>query len=456
MSTALLTDMYELTMLDAWIKDGRQDDPAVFEVFGRRLQPGFRYGVVAGIERVVDAIENFNLSRELDKSSHPTYEFIKALGLSDETMQFLRDYKFTGTLLTYKEGDLYFPGSPIVQVHGRLADVMLETVILSILNHDCAVASKAARIVSEARGAVTIEMGSRRTHEVAAVAAARAAYLAGFTATSNLEAGRRYGIPVKGTAAHAFTLSYMPSGGTDGDGNTLARRQDAELAAFKAQVAAMGVGTTLLVDTFNIEQGIRNAVEAAGTRLGAVRIDSGDLAFEAERARHLLDKLGAFGTRIIASSDLDENVIKDLRVAGAPIDGYGVGTQLVSVQPAGLVYKLVEVNGVGVAKASRDKLSVGGAKRAYRTYDEHGKISGEKLAVPGDEGYTDELDTPFGTPPHGRNLQHVMMAKGKRTEVATLEDAREFHHKAVDTLPANERRVWFGDHGPYITAEVAK
>src|SRR5207244_4365597 len=183
-------------------------------------------------------------------------------GVIDEaTGRWLADYRFAGDVSGYPEGELYFPGSPILTVSGTFAEcVILETLILSVLNHDCAVAAGAARMVTAARGRPVIEMGSRRTHEDAAVAAARAAYLAGFAFTSNLEAGRRYGIPTAGTAAHAFTLLH-----------------DDERAAFEAQVAALGAGTTLLVDTYDITRGIELAVEVAGPGLGAVRIDSGDL-----------------------------------------------------------------------------------------------------------------------------------------------------------------------------------
>ena len=204
--------------------------------------------------------------------------------------------------------------------------VLLETLALSVLNHDSAIASAAARMVGAACERPCIEMGSRRTHEEAAVAAARAAYLVGFAATSNLEAGRRYGVPTTGTSAHAFTLLH-----------------DDEESAFRAQVDTLGVGTTLLVDTYDVDQGIRTAVEVAGPELGAIRLDSGDLPTQAAHARALLDELGAPNTRIIVTSDLDEYAIAGLMAA--PVDGYGVGTSLVTGSGAptvGMVYKLVE------------------------------------------------------------------------------------------------------------------
>jgi nicotinate phosphoribosyltransferase len=215
-----------------------------------------------------------------------------------------------------------------------------------------------------------IEMGSRRTHEEAAVAAARAAHLVGFASSSNLEAGRRYGVPTTGTSAHAFTLLH-----------------DDERSAFQAQVDALGPGTTLLVDTYDVDQGIRTAVEVAGPELGAIRLDSGDLPTLAAHARELLDSLGATTTRIVVTSDLDEYAISGLMAA--PVDRYGVGTSLVTgsgAPTAGMVYKLVERDGVPVAKKSKDKTSIGGRKNAVRRHDADGiavaeVVSSEPIAA---------------------------------------------------------------------------
>lgn len=443
--TALKTDMYELSMMDTWLRQGMLGTPATFEVFARKLAPGYRYGVVGGIGRILDELMNFRFE-------DTELEWLRGTGLvSMELLHWLESYRFRGELKSYRDGELYFPGSPVVQVNGTLADVVLETLILSIVNFDSAVATKAARIVAEAQGAPVIEMGSRRTHDDAAVAAARAAYISGFAATSNLEAGMRYGVPVKGTAAHAFTLSF---GGSVGEESFAKWRLDdmSELKAFCAQVDAHGRDTTLLVDTFDIERGIRNAVKAAGTSLGAIRIDSGDLALEATKARKLLDSLGAYGTRIIVTSDLDEHVIKDLRIAGAPIDGYGVGTKLVSVPPPGFVYKLVEVDGRPVEKASKDKVSVGGRKTAVRLYDGDHQVMAE---VTGGDRVADSY-----TSRHPRELQERMMFRGFRTQYGHLQSdvivSRAYHERVVDELPKNERAVWHGDHGPFITTAHRK
>ena len=353
---ALLTDKYELTMLAAALRDGTAHRRTTFEVFARRLPDGRRYGIVAGTGRFLDALPQFSFD---DADLEPLKEF-----LDQETLAYLADYRFAGDVDGYAEGELYFPGSPVLSIHGTFAEcVLLETLALSILNHDCAIASAAARMVSAAEGRPLIEMGSRRTHEQAAVAAARAAYIAGFSGSSNLEAQRRYGVPALGTSAHAFTLLHTTPDGPD------------ERAAFKAQVDALGVETTLLVDTYDITTGVANAVAVAGPELGAVRIDSGDLGVLARQVRDQLDGLGAANTRIVVTSDLDEFAIAALRAE--PVDSYGVGTSVVTgsgAPAAGMVYKLVEVDGVPVAKRSSHKESHGGRKQAHRLAKRTGTV----------------------------------------------------------------------------------
>jgi nicotinate phosphoribosyltransferase len=350
MSSALLTDRYELTMIDAALRDGRGTERSVFELFGRRLPTGRRYGVVAGTGRFLELLQEFRFSSDdlaFLKREHVVH---------DDTLDWLEAYRFSGTIRGYAEGELYFPGSPILVVEGGFAEaVVLETLALSVFNYDSAVASAAARMVSAAGGRPLSEMGSRRTGERSAIAAARAASIAGFSATSNLEAGRVWGLPTMGTAAHAFTLLYRD-----------------ELQAFRAQVAAMGAGTTLLVDTYDIPTGVANAVAAAGPSLGAVRIDSGDLGVIVQQVREQLDALGATGTRIVVTNDLDEFAIAALRAA--PVDSYGVGTSLVTgsgAPAAGMVYKLVahvdEQGGwLPVGKKSEGKATVGGRKQPVR------------------------------------------------------------------------------------------
>jgi nicotinate phosphoribosyltransferase len=364
----LLTDKYELTMLAAALRDDTANRQTTFEVFARRLPDGRRYGVVAGTGRLLEVLPQFRFDDDARE--------LLAQFLDPDTLRYLRDFRFGGDIDGYAEGELYFPGSPVLSVHGSFAEcVVLETLVLSIFNHDTAIASAAARMVSAAGGRPLIEMGSRRTHERAAVAAARAAYIAGFAASSNLEAQRRYGIPTEGTAAHAFTMLHTREDGPD------------ELAAFRAQVDALGAGTTLLVDTYDVTAGVANAVAAAGATLGAVRIDSGELGVLARQAREQLDRLGATQTRIVVSGDLDEFAIAALRAD--PVDSYGVGTSLVTgsgAPTANMVYKLVEVDGMPVQKRSSHKESRGGRKEALRRSRPTGTV-------------TEEVVYPAGRPP---------------------------------------------------------
>ena len=363
---ALLTDKYELTMLAAALRDGTASRRTTFEVFARRLPDGRRYGVVAGTGRLVETLPQFIFD---DGALESVGDFLDA-----ETLDYLAGYHFRGDVDGYPEGELYFPGSPVLSVHGSFAEcVLLETIALSIINHDSAIASAAARMVSVADGRSLIEMGSRRTHEDAAVASARAAYIAGFTGSSNLEAQRRYGVPALGTAAHAYTLLHTTHDGPD------------EKAAFRGQIATLGLDTTLLVDTYDITAGVANAIEVAGTGLGGVRIDSGELGVLARQVRIQLDQLGATDTRIVLSGDLDEYAIAALRAE--PVDSFGVGTSVVTgsgAPTAGMVYKLVEVDGMPVAKRSTHKESHGGRKSAMRLAKPSGTML-EELVYPADE-----------------------------------------------------------------------
>jgi nicotinate phosphoribosyltransferase len=408
-TAALLTDKYELTMLAAALHDGTAHRRTSFEVFARRLPDGRRYGVVAGTARFVEALAQFRFD---DTALASVSDF-----LDRATLAYLADYQFRGDVDGYAEGELYFPGSPVVSVHGTFGEcVVLETLALSIFNHDTAIASAAARMVSAAEGRPLIEMGSRRTHEQAAVAAARAAYMAGFAGSSNLEAQRRYGVPALGTAAHAFTLLHTTENGPD------------EKAAFKAQVDALGVGTTLLVDTYDITAGVANAVEVAGTELGAVRIDSGDLAVLARQTREQLDRLGATKTKIVLSGDLDEYAIAALHAE--PVDSFGVGTSVVTgsgAPTANMVYKLVEVDGMPVEKRSSHKESHGGRKQATRLAKDTGTI-------------VEEVVYPYGRPPddselRGRRLTIDLVRDGEPVADLSTDAARDRVAAGLHCLP---------------------
>ncbi len=438
-STALLTDRYELTMVQAALRDGSAHRHCVFEVFTRRLPPGRRYGVLAGTGRVLEALTSFRFGDD-------ELSWLSRHGVVDgPTIDFLADYRFGGTITGYAEGECFFPGSPVLAVEGTFAEaVLLETLVLSILNYDSAVASAASRMTSAAVDRPCLEMGSRRAQEHAAVAAARAAVVGGFAATSNLEAGRRYGLPTIGTAAHAFTLLH-----------------DDEPSAFASQVAAMGSGTTLLVDTYDVMQGVRNAVAAAGPGLGAVRLDSGDLTFLAHEVRALLDQLGATRTKIVVSSDLDEHAIAALAVA--PVDSYGVGTSVVTGSGAptcGMVYKLVAREGRDgrlepVAKASARKESSGGRKTAARRLGPDSRAVEEVVVTGPDHAVA------AWAPADGdlRALHVPLVVAGavdtRWTGSAGVEHAAERHHASRAELPRGARRLSVGDPAiPTVTVTL--
>ena len=421
MTSALLTDRYEITMVEAALQAGTADRACVFELFARRLPEGRRYGVVAGTGRFLDELSRFRFGE-------PELEWLRAGRIVDDrTVDWLADYRFSGDVRGYAEGEVYLPGSPILVVESSFAEgVLLETLALSVFNYDSAVASAAARMVSAADGRPLAEMGSRRTGERSAVSAARAAWIAGFGATSNLEAGRTWGVPTMGTAAHAFTLLH-----------------DTEEDAFRAQVATLGPGTTLLVDTYDVPTAVRTAVEVAGTGLGAVRIDSGDLPSVVAQVRRQLDELGATGTKITVTNDLDEHTIAALRAA--PVDAFGVGTSVVSGSghpAAGMVFKLVarrDGDGawVSVAKKSAEKATVGGRKAPVRVLVD-GVATTELVRIGDDEARDGErpLLVPLVT---GGVVDERWLGE------AGTARAREHRAAAVAELPADALRLSRGE-----------
>jgi len=421
MTTALLTDRYELTMIDAALRAGTHDRECVFEVFARRLPEGRRYGIVAGTGRLLELIADFRFG-------DAELEWLRDNRVvTAATIAWLADYRFGGDIAGYREGEVYFPGSPLLVIEGTFAEaVVLETLALSVLNYDSAVASAAARMVGAANGRPIAEMGSRRATERGAVAAARAAFIAGFGATSNLEAGRSWGIPTMGTAAHAFTLLH-----------------DTEEQAFRAQVDALGASTTLLVDTYDVTAAVDLAISVAGPSLGAVRIDSGDLPEQVSTVRKQLDGLGAVDTRITVTNDLDEYTIAALR--SAPVDSYGVGTSVVtgSGHPAaGLVYKLVARRDdtgawIAVAKKSAEKATVGGRKNPVREMS-GGRATSETIHI------GDDVAAPGARPLHVR-LMTAGIADGRFLGADGTRLAREHRAAAVAELPADALRLSRGE-----------
>jgi nicotinate phosphoribosyltransferase len=417
---SLLTDQYELTMVQAALASGAAQRRCVFEVFARRLPEGRRYGVVAGTGRLLEQLDGFRFGDE-------ELADLERRGIVDApTLRWLADYRFTGEITGYGEGECYLPGSPVLTVEASFAEaVLLETFVLSVLNHDSAIAAAASRMTAAAGERPCLEMGARRTHEEASVAAARAAYIAGFVGTSVLAAGARYDIPTIGTAAHAFTLLH-----------------DNELEAFAAQIASLGTGTTLLVDTYDVITGVANAIKAGGPELGAVRLDSGDLVAQTHAVRAQLDQLGARSTKITVTSDLDEFAIAAL--AAAPVDSYGVGTQLVTgsgAPTAGMVYKLVAREGANgellpVAKKSQAKAGVGGRKWAVRRHDAQGVADLELLGA-------DPIPVPVGD--GYRALQRTLVTRGEVVETSGLAEARALHLSSRAELPVTARQLSRGE-----------
>lgn len=422
-NTSLYTDHYELTMLQAALHSGAAHRRSVFEAFARRLPDGRRYGVVGGTGRLLEGLEHFRFGED-------QLDFLARTDVvNTSTIDYLADFRFRGDIYGYAEGDAYFPYSPILIVEASFAEAcILETYILSVLNYDSAIASAASRMTGAAGGRPCIEMGSRRTQEESAVAAARAAIISGFHSTSNLEAGRRYGVRTVGTAAHSFTMLH-----------------DTERDAFRAQLESMGHSTTLLVDTYDVETAVRTAVELAGPDLGAVRLDSGDLIDQAQWVRQLLDELGNHNTRITVTSDLDEHAIAAL--ASAPVDAYGVGTSLVTgsgAPTASMVYKLVsrtddDGDFVSVAKAAKNKISHGGRKYALRRLNERGRATAEVIGVgrrPADDG-------------NDRPLLQQFVADGEVldgwTGAKAVERAVERHRLSMEELPGSIRRLQRGE-----------
>ena len=428
-TTSLLTDHYELTMLQAALASGTAHRRCTFEVFTRRLPAGRRYGVLAGTGRFLEGLQSFRFDDE-DLSFLASRNVVNA-----QTLKYLENFRFTGNIRGYVEGEIFFPHSPVVQVEATFAEAcILETYLLSILNYDSAVASAASRMTAAAGHRPCIEMGSRRAHERAAVSAARAAAIAGFTATSNLEAGKRYGLHTLGTSAHAFTLLY-----------------DSEREAFEAQLQSLGARTTLLADTYDVENAVRLGVELAGEELGGIRLDSGDLVASAQRVRELLDSLGNHNTKITVTSDLDEYAIASL--AAAPVDSYGVGTRLVTGSGAptsAMVYKLVErENTAGelepVAKTSAGKRSLGGAKQAARRHNSLGIATAELIGTGNNPAALENT----------RDLIRDFVVSGELlpgfTGEEAVRNATERHSASLAELPESARRLSEGE--PIIPTE---
>lgn len=421
--TGSYTDLYQLTMAQVYFLQGQHQQPTIFDYFFRKLPFGSGYAVFAGLTDLLNILENLRFD-EAD------IEFLAKNGAHPEFLHYLKNFQFTGTIYAVTEGDLVFPTAPMVRVEANIIEAQLiETILLNILNFQTLIATKASRIRHVAGDSSLIDFGLRRAQGPGAYYASRAAIIGGFDATSNVRAGRDYQIPVSGTMAHSFIQSY-----------------DSELAAFRAFVEVWPEHSTLLVDTYNtLESGVPNAIlvgkemEQRGQRLQAIRLDSGDLNYLAHKARHMLDATGMSYVKIVASDQLNEHSIKTLRTQKAPIDGFGVGSNLIVGMPdAALdgVYKLVEVNQQPRIKLSENvaKITIPYKKQVYRVMTDHDLFLGADVIALAQEQPLDGLYSPLQSY-RKEPLLHQVMAQGKTVITAkSLAQIREYSSLRLSQL----------------------
>ncbi|PAF39786.1 nicotinate phosphoribosyltransferase [Terribacillus saccharophilus] len=432
-STALHTDLYQINMAQTYWKDGKHNRKAVFELFFRKQPFGNGFAVFAGLERVIDYLKEFRFSdSDLDYLE-------QELGYEKEFIAYLRDLRFTGDLYSMQEGELVFGTEPIIRVEAPLAQAQLiETALLNIVNYQTLIATKAARIMHVLdEGDTAMEFGSRRAQEMdAAIWGTRAAFIGGFHATSNVRAGKKFGIPVAGTHAHALVQAYRD-----------------EYEAFR-KYAETHVDCTFLVDTYDtLKSGVPNAIRVAKEmgdkiRFNAIRLDSGDLAYLSKRAREMLDEAGFTETKITASNDLDEETIGALKAQGAKITNWGIGTKLITAfdQPAlGAVYKIVSIedeNGDMVdtikISANPEKVSTPGLKRVYRIINRASqKSEGDYIALKDEKPEEAErlkmfhptypYISKFVTDFEAKELQVPVFQNGKLVyKLPSLEESRDY------------------------------
>ncbi|MDI1435232.1 nicotinate phosphoribosyltransferase [Polyangium sorediatum] len=368
---ALRTDLYQLTMAAGYFHRGMQDRRATCEMFVRRLPRHRRYLLAMGIERLLGYLETLSFTEDEIRYLRDVPALRDAM--TEPFVEYLRRFRFRGDVAAVREGTVVFANEPLVRISAPIIEAQIvETFLLSAMNHATMIASKAARVVRAAGGAGVIEFGTRRTHPEAAVDAARSAYAAGFVGTSNVEAGKRFGIPVMGTAAHIWTMAHAT-----------------EEEAFENYVATFPSASILLIDTYDTLRGAERAARIAKDKLKGVRLDSGDLLALSRAVRPILDAAGCTSAKIVASGDLNEYKIEALVRAGAPIDLYGVGTDLVASidSPAlGGVYKLVEIEQEGrvvvpICKFSEGKATFPGPHQVYRFVDGAGVLARDVIAL---------------------------------------------------------------------------
>jgi nicotinate phosphoribosyltransferase len=407
----LLTDLYQLTMLAGYFEK-RMEQPAVFEFFVRKLPRGYGYLVAAGLEQVLDYLEDACFTQEeldwLDGCGRFRHEFV----------DYLRAFRFTGEVHAMPEGTVFFPDEPVLRVTAPLPQAQLvETRIINLLQYQILVSTKASRCVNVAPGKLLVDFGLRRAHGAeAGLLAARACYLAGFSGTATTLAAPRFGVPVFGTMAHSFVEAH-----------------DTEMESFETFARAQPDNVVLLIDTYDTEAAAQKLVKlaprlrASGIPIKSVRLDSGDLADHAFKVRRILDEGGLQDVRIFASGSLDENEVDRMLRAGAPIDGFGIGSKLDTSANAPCLdcaYKLMEYAGRARRKHSEGKANWPGRKQLLRRYDSSGRMAGDLIAVVGEAA-------------PGEPVLRQAMAGGRRiAPQPSLEQARQHLRAQLDALPA--------------------
>lgn len=442
---ALLTDLYQLTMMQGYLRNRCEEKEAVFDLYFRKVPNGGGYAIAAGLEQVVEYIENLQFSDE-------DIEYLRGLQLFDEEfLKALRDLHFEGDIDAVPEGTPVFPFEPLVRVKARIFEAQLiETALLNLVNFETLIATKASRVITAAGGGQVMEFGLRRAQGPdAGILGSRASYIGGCQSTSNVLAGRKFGIPVSGTQAHSWIQCF-----------------ESELEAFRAYARTFPDQCLLLVDTYNVlKSGVPNAIkvglelEAQGHRFLGIRIDSGDLSYLSREARVMLDAAGLYHATIVGSNDLDEHTIWAIRAQGAPIDAWGVGTHLITSKdtPAlGGVYKLAAEGKDGLfeprLKVSENttKITNPGIKKIVRFYDRGGKAMADLIALE-DEHFTEPLTifdplqtwkkktlTNFTT----KELLKPVFRGGKRVyDLPNLQEIQAYAQKELDTLWDEVKRL---------------
>ena len=421
-TSALFTDLYQLTMGQAYYRSG-QSAEATFSLFFRRFPTNRAYYVFCGLETALDYLQNFAFSAD------DIAALKKRGGFDDDFLDFLSDLRLTCSVRAMDEGQVFFPNEPVMEVSGPVIECQLvETALINLVNLESMLATKAARVIDAAGDRIVADFSARRTHgKDAAFGMARASYIAGFSGTSNVGAAIRLGIPMLGTMAHSYVSSF-----------------DDEIEAFRQYARSFPDSSTFLVDTYDTLTGVRNAItialemEAAGHSLRAVRLDSGDIDDLSRRARAMLDDAGLHHVQVFASGGLDEYSIDSLLNGGAPIGGFGVGTRAGTSADApftDFVYKLVQYDGRPVMKLSEDKATLPCPKQVFRRYDDHGKMTRDVIHHAGHHA-----DEP---PPSGSHpLLKPVMEDGTRTHaLPSLDEVRAFHADRMRELPDELRGV---------------